>query len=1060
MALTQEELKAIQEQSVPFSPRSPTTPVPEGQEVPAGMTMYPTAQEKLEAVGLGTAQGVAKGSTFMGGAVGGMRAGAALSPALGPYAPVGPVAGAIIGGGLGLLGGEALDSLLFDEFAARQRPEVAPYREGGKTFGETISAAPWMFGLPTMTGNRVSRFISTIGDVARKNPLTFLAGETSAGALAGVAGGTTYAIDPEAKGLRFGAEITAGMLSPTRLLGGAVSTVRDAFKNASGATTAGGRQLLAENAAATQLQQILMEHGEDIPKLVRLLQKPLPSSVPTPTSAQKSGSLLLSEVERALGNMHVKFAADTDAQGKEALRAYALLVERLQEVGTPGALTQAAQLRSNLFDQMLNARLATADANAAQKIVKIRQDTPQSRAQIGEIVKAETSLALQNARMVESELWNEALRKVTSPVERQVTKKVPMEGPQAERIWERTGIWPDVSIKTTKLEAPQLTATNTFNAFLDRVSQIGSATYDTAVPKVVQSIMQDLGATKATVLAYKQGRNTQEFLDTGKVTLPPSYKPREVPVGELINYRSDLLALARDASARGEVSDASMYSNLAEALLTDLNQLKSPAFDAARDFSRALNDTFTRTFARTASIQGDVAKTGAERLPAEILVMRAFGQNADVTAQRMVQIEDAVRFMRTQYDEAVQKFGARSDQARMLKPLAELADQQVVSIQDAQTRIMRLLAAKTVDPLTGRVNPKQLQTFVEQNKTMLDRVGLTNDLTDAVKAELALKQVAAENSQLNRTLRNQTAFAQVLKGGENPTTAVLDVLNSRSPVLGMNRMVQLAKAGGAPAVNGLKSTLYDYAFTKAGGIDNFDPAAFRSALFSPLGPNKPSIVGMLRQHGVMEFGEMRAINELIRPMLQIEDAMANRQSVESVMQGTGAITDLALRIIGSKVGAGAAGHSGPGTLIAASAGSKAMRTIFDKMPAGMTRAVMEDAMRDPQLLSLLLQKPTSVQQQNQLARSVAARLVSSGVLPASMLNYIEKQPQEQPRTAPARTSAPPTRGVPTVPPVAPPATGPAAGKVSMGPDQQSLYQALFPQDSINALMSTQQPPAG
>ena len=1063
MALTAEEIKAITEQSLPYTPGQ-TTPATPGAT--GAMTMEPTGQEKLEAMLLGGAQGAVKGTGVMGGAMAGMRLGAAAAPFAGAAAPVVPVLGTIGGAALGMLGTEELDKILFDDKIAAQRPEVAPYREGGKTFGETIASAPWLFALPTFTGNRVSRFISDIGTTARKNPYTFLAGEVPAATYSGIAGGSAYALDPEAKGTRLIAEISAGLLSPTRLLSQAVGTAMDWGSRFKGVTSGAGRQLMAENSAAQQLQQILQDHGEDIPKLIRMLEKPLPASVPTPTSAQKTGNLVLSEIEKALSNLHVKFGADTQAQGNDALRAYTLLVQRLRDVGTPDALTQSAQLRSNLFDQMLNARLATADANAARKILKITQDTPQARAEIGEIVKAETSFALQNARDVEKMLWDEALRQITAPITKTTAEMVPMEGRKAEKLFKETGSWPMVQGTFSKVEMPKVVASNAFENYLQRVSQIGDAAYEKVVPAVVRDIMQDLGVMRSTVLVYKDAKKTPQFLETGKVVLPPAYKPKEVDVGELINYRSDLLGLARDAAARGEGSDASLYSNLADAILTDLNQLKSPAFDAARDFSRSLNDVFTRTFAKSATVQGDVARTGAERLPAEILVSRAFGRNADVTAQRMNEIEDAVKFMRTQYDKAVAQFGPKSDQALLLKPHADMADQAVISIQDAQSRILRLLAAKTVDPITGRVNPTQLQTFVNENKGMLDKMGMTADLTDIVKAELALKNVANQNSQLNRNLRNQTTFAQVLKAGENPTNAVLDVLTSNKPVLGMNRLMQLAQSGGQGAVEGLKSTLFDYAFTKAGGVDKFDPAAFRDALFAPLGPNKPSIINLMRQHGMMDFGDVRGINELLKPMMRIEDAIANKQSLDQIVNQAGAVTDLALRILGSKIGSTAAGGGGPGTLIAASAGSKAMRTIFDKMPTAMARAAMEDAMRDPALLSLMLQKPTSAKQNYDLSRAITTRLVSSGVLPASMINYVENQPPSmQPSAAEMLKkvpAAPPTRGFPVLPQSKPPAgqASPAAGKVSMAPGEQDMYQALFPQDTISSLMAMQQPSQG
>lgn len=1071
MALTPEELKAIREQSVPYSAAA-AKPAAEGEEPPAGLTMYPTAEEKRQAVQLGATQGATKSAGIMTGAMLGLRAGTAVAPVLGPYAPIAPVAGTLLGAGVGMLGTEQLDKLLFDDLIAAQRPEVAPYREGGKTFGESIAAAPALFAIPQMTGTRVSRFISAIGESARKTPMTFLASEVPAAGAAGVAGGTMYELAPEARGARATAEITAGLLTPTRVLAQAVTGTYDFLKNAGYMSTA-GRSMMAQNAAAEQLQKILAESGEDIPKLIRLLEKDLPRSVTSPTAAQKTGSAVMTEMERALGNLNVKFAADTQAQGKDALRAYTLLAERLKNVGTPEALTQAAQLRSNLFDQMLNARLATADANAAQKIVKIQRDTPQARAEIGEIVKAETSLALKNARDVEKMLWDEAMLAVTKPAQRTTYTDVKMEGARAQEIFDRTGRWPTVRIPNTQVDFPGVVPEKTYLTFLNRAAEAEPATFNTAIPQLVQDIIKDLGPKNlrgaANSWKYLKASSRVNEVEPQMGMMPGSFQLSEEPVNvqKLINYRSSLLKEARTAAGNNRPDEASLYSNLAEAMLDDISKLKNPEFDAARDFSRALNDTFTRTFAKTATYQADVARTGAERLPAEILVTRAFGRNADVTAQRMTEIEDAVRFMRTQYDDAVAKFGAKSDQARMLKPLADIADQSVVSIQDAQSRILRLAAADTIDPITGRVNPKQLQTFVNQNKTMLDKVGLTNDLADAVKAELALKQVAAENSVLNKTLRGQTAFAKVLKGGENPTNAVIDVLNGRSPAMGMDHIMQLAKAGGPDAVNGLKSTLMDYAFTKAGGIDNFDPKAFRAALFTPLGPNKPSLVTLMRQQGLMDFGEVRAINEIIRPMLRIEDALANKQSIEGIVTTGGAVTDLALRIIGSKLGASAAGHTGPGTLVAAAAGSKAMRDIFDKMPAGMTRALMEDAMRDPALMALLLKKPTSAQSANDISRSIVGRLVSSGVLPASMINYVEQQPEQRAPRQPTAAEmlqrmppAPPTRGVPVAPaaPASAPAAGKppsAAGKTSMGPASPQMYEALFPQDTISSLMAMQ-----
>jgi hypothetical protein len=105
----------------------------------------------------------------------------------------------------------------------------------------------------------------------------------------------------------------------------------------------------------------------------------------------------------------------------------------------------------------------------------------------------------------------------------------------------------------------------------------------------------------------------------------------------------------------------------------------------------------------------------------------------------------------------------------------------VASIRDAQDRVYRLAAAKAIDPVTGRLNPRMLEKFAAENQPMLEKLGIYTDLQDAKTAELAFRAIKDENSEINKVIANQSAFAQLLKF-ENPTTAVTDALNSKFPV--------------------------------------------------------------------------------------------------------------------------------------------------------------------------------------------------------------------------------------------------------------------------------------
>ena len=1068
--------------SEPFGDTSAASSLPEGLEA-----SRPTLGQRATEVGIGAVQGAARDTPVVAGAVTGLRLGmplaAGAAPVLGPWAGAIPVATTILGAGAGMLFGSELDRW----FPAVEREDLVPYREGGKTFGSSIATAPAAFSLPVMTGNRVSRFLSLYGEAARRSPVAFMGTEAVTAGTMGVAGGVSESYFPGQQGVRFGAELGAGVLTPTKLLVSGLDLAKGGLKQMK--TAYAGRANSLELKSANILLDALDKAGEDPVALAKALRQQLPGGVPTPTSGQKTGSQALMDLETALGEHHAQFGGETRQQAINSMRAYQALIDNLQRIGNPEALKIAAQLRQQNFDNMLNTRLSAADANAAKKIATISKDTPAARAAIGDIVKTETELALRQARDYESELWTAAVNDMTKPTVALKQQRVPKQGPDAQRIYDRTGIWPTVTITDRVLKAPVIKPQATVDIFLNRAANVGEALYDDAIPAPVRRIMESLRVNKDAVQQFKAGKATQEYLDTKQVPYGFKPNPSEIGVDELVNYRSTLLKMAREAAGRGEVSNADFYGSLAEGMLSDLNTLKNPIFDQARQYSKSLNDVFTRTFARTASITGDTTRAGAERLPAELLVQRAFGTNADVTAQRMEQIEDAVKFGRTAYDNAVKQFGKNSQQAKNLKPMAELSDTQVVSIQDAQNRVLRLLANEAVttvyDQAKGtyvqKLNTAKLTKFAQENAPMLEKLGIMDDLRDAAHASNLLTQVANQNSALNKAVKNQTAFAQVLSV-ENPSRAINDALASKFPVKNITNIAKLARAGGGDSVDGMKSALYDYAYTKAGGNSGkFNIQAYEDALFKPIAQNQPSLVNIMRSSGLMSLTEVKDLRRLINPMVRIETAVKNNIPLDDVIQGADAVTDLALRVVGARIGTAAA-PGGPGSLIAASAGSKAVRQIFDQLPSATVRQILENAVKDPAAMALLLEKGRTPKQQADIANrllnylgSMGVSVGKSAVTPA--LNYLAP---EEPRPAQLRQApqppftpegqaarqlrmlpkAPSTRGVPGLTDQAPKPPGqggaPAGGPTNA--NARSMFQSLFPFDTVSPMVGAQQQP--
>jgi len=1055
-------------------------------EMPVGATASrPTLGQRATEVGIGTVQGAARDTPVVAGALTGFRIGmplaAAAAPFIGPYAGAIPVMTTAAGAGAGFLFGSELDRW----FPAVEREDLVPYREGGKTFGSAIATAPAAFGLPLMTGNRVSKFVSAFGETARRNPLAFMGTEAVTASTMGVAGGASESYFPGKEGVRFGAELSAGLLTPTKLLVSGLDLAKGGLKQMK--SSYANRSNSLELKSANILLDALDKAGEDPLALAKALRQQIPGSVPTPTSGQKTGSQALMDLETALGEHHAQFGGETKQQAINSMRAYQALIDKLQSIGNPESLKIAAQLRQQNFDNMLNTRLSAADAKAAQKIATISKDTPSARAAIGDIVKTETELALRQARDYESELWNGAIEQMTKPVTTTRQGKVPMEGIEAQRIFDRTGKWPMINITNQVIKAPVIKPQATVDVFLNRAASVGEALYDDAIPGPVRKIMESLRVDKDAVQNFKAGKATQEFIDTKQVPFGFKPNPSEIGVDELVNYRSTLLKMAREAGSRGEMGNADFYGSLAEGMLKDLNSLENPIFAQARQYSKSLNDVFTRTFAKTASITGDTTRAGAERLAPELLVTRAFGTNADVTAQRMEQIEEAVKFGRTQYDQAVAQFGKNSQQAKNLKAMADLSDTQVVSIQDAQNRVLRLLANEAVttvyDQAKGtyvqKLNTAKLTKFAQQNAPMLEKLGIMDDLRDAAHASNLLTQVANQNSALNKAVKNQTAFAQVLSV-ENPSRAINDALTSKFPVKNVANMAKLAKAGGGDSVDGMKSALYDYAYTKAGGNSGkFNIQAYEDALFKPIAQNQPSMVNIMRSSGLMSLTEVKDLRRLINPMVKIETAVKNNIPLDDVIQGADAVTDLALRVIGARVGT-AASPGGPGSLIAASAGSKAVRQIFDNLPNATVRQILENAVKDPEAMAILLEKGRTQKQQIDIANRLLNYLGSMGVsvgktavTPA--LNYVAP---EEPRPAQLRETpqppftpegqaarqlrqmpkAPNTRGVPGLTDNAPKPPGAGGSGAPTNANARSMFQSLFPFDSVSPMVGAQQPP--
>jgi hypothetical protein len=1056
----------------------------------------PTTSETAAAVARGATKGLTESAPITGGVMLGLKGAKYIAPAAGPYAPLVTGTMALGGGTAGYFLGDKLSDMLPERFKQEPDQELYPYYSGGSTFGQAIGYSPMAFNLPTAMAGRISNAIrlsepaleqfgmraagkaakfltdtvKAVGESAIKYPKSFFTGEVIGGAGAGTLGGVSESEYPGQPGPRLAAEVVGGFFAPGRMLINNVGNAKSVLTGLLGSFSKESR----EGRAANKLYSILTDSGEDVDKVIKALEASTPAGIKA-TAGQKTGVRSLSILENSLARDSARYGADITEQGQKAILAYEGLIENLKRIGTPEALKRAAQMREDYYTQMIQGRLHSAEIKSAETIAKIGKDTPEAREKIGTLVFDNVSDALKEIRGHEKWLWNRALVELNKVSPKKVTRTEMVPNPKLDEFnrfeWEEAERAKGASFMSARASAnreearlrqfiPQkvtetvfagrrISADETVKTFLQSSLDISNVVAAENTPALVKKIMAELGVDAAAITKYKSGRLTQEFADNQVV--PDRYLPplKQVDLSELVNMRSNLLELSRQASIKGDLSDARLYGTMAEGMLKDLGKIKSTSLDEARLFSKTLNDSFTRSFpAEMLAKKG----TGAAAMPPETLVQQAFGSFNDLTSKRMREIESAVGLLRGKYNDAVTKFGPRSKQALELKPLATLADTRVVSIRDAHDRILRLGALKSIDVQTGRVDPRKLQTFVNENKSILDQMNITDDLTDAVKAENLFKATLDTNGAIQRGLRNQTAFAQVLRF-ESPSAAIADALNSKFKVRSFSGIAKLAKSGGPEAVEGLKSSVYDYAFLKAGGDTNFSPTAFNKAIFEPLSDRQPSLFNILRSQGVMSLQEGKNLKRLIDPMLKIEQSMGDRKLLEGVIQGADAATELGLRVVGARMGTMISRGENP--LIAGQAGSGFMRNMFNKSPTIMVRGIIEEATKDPTMMALLLRRGRTEKEKLSIARSLNTYLGVAG------LNYMKFEeppvPPEEQRVdtsvmRPAQQSVtrrplPPTvqsRGVPgfgTNAASAVPAPPPTGG------NSREMLQKLFPYDA-------------
>lgn len=452
--------------------------------------------------------------------------------------------------------------------------------------------------------------------------------------------------------------------------------------------------------------------------------------------------------------------------------------------------------------------------------------------------------------------------------------------------------------------------------------------------------------------------------------------------GELILFRSRMLALAREADGQGRMNDARIFGELAEAAIDDLDRMATnprfgaygrtaEGYEAARTFSRELHDTFTRTFAGQALARN---ARGASRIPPELMLRRALGSGEEAAALRFHEIEEATRFM-----------AQRSVPGSLENTRAEM---NVDAVLDAQERLLRLTAAEAIDPNTGRVSAPRLLKVMRDNGELMDRFPeVRNSLEAAAKGENRRADIERMVKGVSRVADHQAAFAKVGKF-ENASDAVRAAVaqGNKAPLESVMNLVKVAKRGGQDAIDGLKASVWEHAARQASDADgNIDLAKLGKALFDPIRPDQPSLFDIMVKEGIAKGSDRTKAVRLLEEAAKVTRVMEAGPTAEALEDLPGALTELVIRVAGarfgsamSKFGPAGAVSSGP-SLIAAGRGSETFRNIFEKVPNAKIKDVLIEAARDPSFAAKLLEKPRTAGEAFRLGRQIHAYLFAAGL---------------------------------------------------------------------------------
>lgn len=412
---------------------------------------------------------------------------------------------------------------------------------------------------------------------------------------------------------------------------------------------------------------------------------------------------------------------------------------------------------------------------------------------------------------------------------------------------------------------------------------------------------------------------------------------------------------ATRSRAAGDFNKARVSENLRSAILTDLDNFSAKgagadSLKAARAYSRQLNEKFRR--GPIGNIMG-FSREGGEKIARDLTIPTIIGPGG-VKGRLGV--------------EALQK-----------------AVDDPTSLEGITNYLKADFAQNVLDQNTGRINPSKYETFFRRNAEILELVPSTKQqLSSARSAEDVLRRVTKRGDGFRKAF-DKSSVSVISRLVNAPIDQEIGkVLASTDPVESMASLVRAAsKDKSGQAMDGLKSGLAEHLINIASvrktdvlGRPIIDANKLRAMLLDP------NFADPLRK--VFTPKEMADITNNIKQMAAIQKQAVARKDVPIIEDRAGFILDKFAAILGAKAGAKLSSTAG-GSIQSANIGSQAARKFLNGMVADKAKAMLVDAVQDPELMKVLLTHKVANKSNERVIRNymlspIGSRLVDEATL--------------------------------------------------------------------------------